>query len=65
MKKVIMIEGMHCVHCAAKVKKALDMLGENCEVDLEKKQAVLDTEASDDMLRKAVEDKGFQVVSVN
>ena len=65
MRKVIMIEGMHCVHCAAKVKKALDALGEGCEVDLEKKQAVLETGASDAELIRAVEEKGFKVVSVN
>lgn len=64
MKKLIMIEGMRCEHCAAKIRKALDALGNGCEVDLEKKQAVLDTDKSDEELKQAVEEKGFHVVSI-
>ncbi len=60
-----MIEGMRCEHCAAKVRKALDVLGNDCTVDLEKKQAVLETERTDEELKQAVEEKGFHVVNIS
>ena len=49
------IEGMMCPHCQAAVTKALEALeGTKAEVNLEKKEA----------LKKAVEDAGYQVLSV-
>ena len=65
MKKVIMIDGMRCEHCAAKVRKALSELGNDCVVALEKKQAVLETERTDEELKQTVEEKGFHVVSIS
>lgn len=68
MKKVITIEGMHCAHCSGAVEKALNALDgtQNVSVDLAAKKASLEvTDAvSDALLRKAVTDAGFTVVSI-
>lgn len=61
------VEGMSCGHCSARVEEALNALaGVTAEVDLKKKTAyvTLEGEASDDMLKKAVEDAGYSVVEV-
>ncbi len=63
MKKIV-ISGMHCEHCVARVKKALDALGENAKVDLKGGFAVVDGKASDVDLKNAVEDLGFDVVEI-
>lgn len=67
MKKQIIIEGMSCSHCAARVEKALHKLeGVSAKVDLSAKAANLELakEVSDDALRAAVEDAGYEVVSI-
>jgi copper chaperone CopZ/sugar phosphate isomerase/epimerase len=66
MTKIINIEGMKCVHCAARVKKALESLEGVAEAapDLEKKECALTLEKDVDeaVLRSAVEELGFTVV---
>lgn len=65
--KTIKIEGMMCMHCVAHVEKALNEIeGVHAVVDLDKKQAVvtLDHEVSDDTLKAAVINAGYQVVSI-
>ena len=65
MEKKIMIEGMMCQHCVAHVSKALNGLpGESASVDLEGKCATVSGPATDEALKKAVEDAGYQVVSI-
>lgn len=67
MKKVMKIDGMMCAHCTGRVDKALNALkGVKAEVSLEDKAAYLtiDGEVSDELLKKAVEDEGYQVVSI-
>ena len=68
MEKTIEIKGMMCGHCEAAVKKALEALPEvaQAEVSHEKGTAVvtLQAEVSDDVLKKAVEEKDYEVVSV-
>ena len=68
MVKLVSIEGMSCEHCVAAVKKALTAVEgvSNAEVDLESKQAKVDASASvtDDMLRAAVEDAGYEVAKI-
>ena len=65
MKKTIKIEGMHCSHCSARVEKALAALGLAVTVDLAAKCAVVEgKDTADDVLRDAVEDLGFEVVSI-
>lgn len=65
MTKTITIEGMMCMHCAGRVEKALNALeGVSASVDLAGKTATVTGEASDEALRKAVEDAGYTVTSI-
>lgn len=68
MEKTIEIKGMMCGHCEAAVKKALEELAQVNEavVSHEKGTAIvnLNAEVSDDVLKKAVEDKDYEVVSI-
>ena len=68
MIKTIKIEGMMCGHCEAAVKKALEALSEvaSAEVSHEKGTAVvtLNAEVSDDVLKKAVEEKDYTVTGI-
>ena len=67
-EKTITIEGMHCPHCEATVKKSLEALEGVAEakVSHEKGNAVvtLDKEVEDSVLKKAVEDKDFKVLDI-
>ncbi len=68
MNKTMNIEGMSCGHCSARVEKALNAIdGVSATVNLEEKTAsiALQKEVSDDVLRKAVEDAGYEVVSIS
>lgn len=66
MTKTMTIEGMMCKHCAARVEKALAAIdGVTAAVDLEAKTATVTGEAGDEVLRKAVEDAGYTVVSIS
>ena len=63
-KKTITIKGMMCAHCVAHVEKALTALGVQAEVDLTSGTAVVTGEVSDEALRKAVTDAGYEVVEI-
>lgn len=67
MKKIITIHGMMCEHCKMHVEKALNAIdGVSAVVDLEGKKAevVLTADVSDETLKKAVRDAGYEPVSV-
>ena len=68
MKKTLKIEGMMCAHCEATVKKALEAVEgvTGAEVSHETGSAVvsLGADVAADTLKKAVEDKGYDVLSV-
>ncbi len=68
MTKTMNIEGMMCAHCEASVKKALEAVEgvASAEVSHEKGTAVvaLSSEVSDDVLKKAVEDKDYKVTDI-
>ena len=67
MKKVIYVEGMMCDHCRMHVEKALNSIGGvSAKVDLKAKTATvtMDSNVSDDTLKKAVDDAGYKAVSV-
>ncbi len=67
MNRTLTIEGMMCAHCVAHVESALNALpGVSAHVDLEKKTAAVTAgpEVTDDMLRKAVKDAGYEVTSI-
>ena len=62
------ITGMMCPRCEARVKKALEALEgvTEAQVSHEKGCAVVigSIEIADDVLRKAVEEKGYQVTEI-
>ena len=66
MEKTMKIKGMMCAHCEGRVKKCLEALPQVDEavVSHEAGTAVLKLNAdiSDDVLKKAVEDQGYEVV---
>ena len=65
MEKKIVIEGMMCAHCQAHVEKALNALpGVTATVDLAAKTATVTGQAEDAALKAAVEEAGYQVVSI-
>lgn len=67
MTKKMIIEGMSCGHCSARVEKALNALeGVSAKVDLENKCAEITVTGSidDAVLTKAVTDAGYDVISV-
>ena len=69
MNKTMKINGMMCGHCEARVKKALEALPEVTEavVSHETETAVLtlSAPAADEVLKKAVEDQDYEVVSID
>ncbi len=65
MKKKIHIEGMSCEHCVAHVTDALSALGAaDIEVSLEGAYALCNTDKIDDDIIRAIDDEGYDVVSV-
>lgn len=67
MEKKIMIEGMSCSHCVAHVKEALSGIEGvlSAVVDLEGKYALVNVNnVSDEMLKEAIEDEGYDVLEI-
>ena len=68
MTRTMKIEGMMCGHCEARVKKVLEALPEVAEavVSHEAGTAVvtLNAELANDVLKKAVEDQDYPVISI-
>ena len=68
MKKTLKIEGMMCGHCEMHTKKALEALDGvvKAEVSHENGTAVvtLEKEVSDDTLKQAVTEQGYQVIHI-
>ena len=69
MTKTMKIEGMMCSHCEGRVKQSLEGLAQvsQAEVSHEKGTAVvtLTAEVSNDVLKKTVEDQGYNVISIS
>ncbi|MBQ6492656.1 MAG: heavy metal translocating P-type ATPase [Erysipelotrichaceae bacterium] len=66
MNKTVKIEGMMCMHCVAHVADAFKALGCEAEVSLEEGLARLkDTALSDDQIRQAVSDAGYEVTDIS
>lgn len=68
MKKKILIEGMTCGHCSARVEKTLkeqeavkevtvDLAGKNAVVELSK-------DLSDEVIKEIIKDIGYDVVGI-
>lgn len=68
MQKTMIIEGMSCGHCSSRVEKALNELdGVKAVVDLDSKSAsiTLSKDVADDILKDAVTNAGYEVVSIS
>lgn len=68
MKKVIEIEGMHCMGCVKRVENALhEFDGAEVTVDLDGGKATIEcaSDVTDAALTEAVEDLGFDVTSIH
>lgn len=69
MTKTMKIDGMMCSHCEDRVKQSLEGLAQvsQAEVSHEKGTAVvtLTAEVSNDVLKKTVEDQGYNVISIS
>lgn len=68
IKKNIKIEGMSCMHCAKKVENGLKEIKEvkSVNVNLEEKNAevILKQEIENDILKKKIEDLGYEVKEI-
>ncbi len=68
MKKTMKITGMMCGHCSGRVKKVLEAMAEvdKAIVSHEDGTAVLtlNAEVADDVLKKTVEDEGYEVTGI-
>ena len=66
MKKKILIEGMSCEHCVGHVKNALEGLDgvTSVEVSLENNCAIVETTNSNEELKEAIEEEGYDVVKI-
>ena len=65
--KTIVIEGMMCNHCKARVEEILNSInGVTATVDLEKKSAFVncEKEIDDSVLVKEITSEGYKVVSI-
>ena len=67
-KKIITVEGMHCNHCASSVEKTICALEgiKDAKVNLDKKTctAKLSGEVSDEVIKNAVKEIGFEVTAI-
>ncbi|MBC8060015.1 MAG: heavy-metal-associated domain-containing protein [Clostridiaceae bacterium] len=67
MKKKILVEGMSCGHCVNHVSEALKEIGATeVEVSLERKLATaeLAEDVTDEAIKVAIEDAGYDVVGI-
>lgn len=68
MRKKLLVEGMSCMHCVMHVENALKEVEgvSGVKVDLKGKNAVVDMDdgVTDEQLRSAVEDAGYDVVGI-
>ena len=66
MTKTVTIEGMMCQNCVKHATNALNALpGVTATVDLESKSATVTGDVSDEAIRKAIADAGYEVTSIS
>ena len=67
-RRTLELDGLHCMNCVNRVARALNAIpGVAADVTLDPQRARVraDREVPGDVLRKAVEDEGFRVVSLS
>lgn len=62
--KTIVIEGMMCEHCKARVEQILSELSKNVTVDLANKTATVDDNTSDKDITDAITNAGYKVIEI-
>lgn len=66
MEKKLTIEGMMCQNCVKHVSNALNNLpGVTAQVDLDTKTATVAGDVTDEALKAAVADAGYEVTAIN
>lgn len=55
------VEGMMCMHCVGRVKKALEALGLDADVDLDTGLVKVRGDAGDEAVVSAIVDAGYEV----
>lgn len=66
-QRMVIIEGMTCEHCKAHVENSLNALdGVSAKVNLKKNTAFvfMEKDVSDELLKKTVENAGYEVVAI-
>jgi copper chaperone len=67
MKKKILVEGMSCGHCVNHVSEALKDIGaKDIEVNLDSKLATaeISEDITDEAIKEAIEEAGYDVVGI-
>ena len=68
MKKTLKVEGMMCGHCEMHVKKALEALDGVTKAEVSHKTGTavvtLNQDVSDDVLKQAVAEQGYEVTDI-
>ena len=68
LEKVMKIEGMMCPHCQKRVKKTLEALPQVAEAEVSWQEGTaivtLARKVDNDILRKAIEDQDYRVISI-
>ena len=64
MQTIIKVEGMMCTHCKARVEATCKAVSgvTDAVVDLKQKQVAVSGTASEDALKKAITDAGYEVI---
>ena len=66
MTKTVIIEGMMCQNCVKHATNALNALpGVTATVDLESKSATVTGAVSDEAIKKAIAEAGYEVTSIS
>ena len=66
MTKTVIIEGMMCQNCVKHATNALNALpGVTATVDLDTKSATVTGDVTDEAIRKAIADAGYEVTSIS
>ena len=67
-KKIITVKGMHCMHCASSVEKAIGAIEgvKQAKVNLDKKICVakISADVSDETIKNEIKEIGFEVVNI-
>ena len=66
-QRIVIIEGMTCEHCKARVESRLNALdGVSARVNLKRKTAVvsMEKEVEDEEIKKAIENAGYEVIEI-